>query len=169
MTNLADIELLRTRWRRALERHALNPLDRDDSPSGVSRPRLQEPSVQLIILPTDPEVECLHLDDALWAWLEAHKSVNIDGWAVQFGDQKCPTAHAAALANWNGIRAWDSYLAVHRSGAIEFGFGDRGGQERWKYGDKLVRVFYRISIVAYTWAILQFSAAHFERLSLNGP
>lgn len=37
MTNLAGTELLRTRWRRALERHALDTVDRDDFAVGGSR------------------------------------------------------------------------------------------------------------------------------------
>jgi hypothetical protein len=34
---------------------------------------------------------------------------------------------------------------------------------------KTIRVFNLISIVAYTWAVLKFGAAHFARLSLVGP
>lgn len=169
MTSLADTELLRARWRRALKRHAIDTVNRDDFAVGGLATRLQAPSVQLLVLPADPEAEVLHLDDALWTWLEAHKSADVDGWTIRFGDRRCPTAHAAALVDWYGTRGWDSYLAVHRSGPIELGFGHRGGGERPHQEDELVREFNLISIVAYTWAVLQFGAAHFERLSLGGP
>lgn len=112
--------------------------------------------------------EVLHLDDALWAWLDTQNSVNVDGRAIRFGDRRCPTAHAAALVNGYGD-LWNNYLAVHRSGAIELGLGDRGGLERQNREGEIIRVFNLISIVTYTWAVLKFGAAHFERLSLVGP
>jgi hypothetical protein len=125
--------------------------------------------VQLLVLPADPEADVLHLDGALWAWLEAQKSVEIDGQTVRFGDRKCPTAHAAALTDGYESQAWNSYLAVHRSGAIEFGLGDRGAWERQNREGELVRVFNLITTVTYTWAMLKFGAAHVERLSFTGP
>jgi hypothetical protein len=167
VTSPADTELLRARWRRVLKRHAIDTINRDDFVVGGLAARLQTPSVQLLVLPADPEVEVLHLDDALWAWLEAQKSVNIDGRVIRFGDRRCPTAHAAALVD--GYGTWKNYLAVHRSGAIELGLGDRGWWERENREGELVRVFNLISIVVYTWAVLRFGAAHYKRLSLTGP
>jgi len=168
VTSLADTELLRTRWRRVLERHAIDTVNRDDFAVGGLATRLQTPSVQLLVLPADPEAEVLHLDDALWVWLEAKKSVDVDGRAIRFGDRSCPTAYAAALVTGYGT-SWKHYLAVHRSGAIELGLGDCGGWERQNREGELVRVFNLISIVTYTWAVLKFGAAHYERLSLIGP
>lgn len=167
MTSLADTELLRRRWRRALERHAIDTVNRDDFVVRGLATRLQTPSVQLLALPADPEAEVLHFDDTLWVWLEAQKSVDVDGRAIRFGDRRCPTAHAAALVE--GYGTWKSYLAVHRSGAIELGLGDRGGWARQNREGDLVRVFNLISIVTYTWAVLKFGAAHYKRLSLIGP
>jgi len=74
MTSLADTELLRTRWRRALKHHAIDTINRDDFAVGGLVTRLQLPSVHLLILSADPEAEVLHLDDALWAWLEAQRA-----------------------------------------------------------------------------------------------
>jgi hypothetical protein len=167
VTSLADILLLRTRWRRVLERHAIDTVNRDDFALGGLATRLQTPSVQLLVFPADPEAEVLHLDDALWVWLEAQKSVDVDGRAIRFSDRRCPTTHAAALVNGHGT--WKNYLAVHRSGAIELGLGDCGGWERQNREGELVRVFNLISIVTYTWAVLKFGAVHYERLSLIGP
>ncbi len=96
--------------------------------------------------------------------------MDIDGRAIRFGDQRCPTAHAAALVNGHGSREpWNNYLAIYRSGAIELGLGDRGGWERPTREGETIRAFNLISIVTYTWAVLKFGAAHFERLALVGP
>lgn len=90
MTSLADTELLRGRWRRLLERHAIDTVNRDDFAIGSLATRLRTPSVQLLVLPADPEADVLHFDGALWAWLETQKSVEIDSQTVRFGDRKCP-------------------------------------------------------------------------------
>jgi hypothetical protein len=170
MTSLPETELLRARWRRALERHALDIVDRADFGVGGLSTRLRTSTVQLLLLPSDPEAEALQIDDGFWAWLEAHKDVEIEGWAVRLGDRKYPTAQAAALTKDYGDREpWNSYLAVHRSGAIEFGLGDRGGWERQNREGETVRVFNLVSIVACTWALLSFSASLNERVSLVGP
>lgn len=167
---IVDSELLRTRWRRTLDLHALDDVRRADFALGGLATRLREPMVQVLLLPSDPEAEAVHIDGALWAWLEAQKSVAVDGRAVRFGDQKYPTAHAAALVSGYGSKEpWNSYLGVHRSGAIELGLGDRGGWERENREGETVRMFNLISIITYTWALLIFSAALDERVPLPGP
>lgn len=167
---IVDSELLRARWRRTLDLHALNDARRADFALGGLATRLREPTVQALLLPSDPEAEALNIDDALWAWLEAQKSVAVDGRAVRFGDQKYPTAHAAALVSGYGSKEpWNSYLAVHRSGVIELGLGDRGGWERQNREGETVRMFNLISIVTYTWAMLTFAAALDERVAPEGP
>lgn len=170
MNSLADTELLRARWRRALDRHALDRTSRDDFGLGGLATRLRSPSVQLLLLPPDPEAEALHIDSELWAWLEAHQSVDVDGCAIRLGNLQHPTAHAAALVRGYGrSESWRHYLALHRSGAIELGLGDRGGWDTQSPEGEPVRMFNLISVVVYTWALLKFGAAANERLSLNGP
>jgi hypothetical protein len=90
MTSLVDTELLRARWRRALKLHAID-VDRDDFAVSGLATRLRTPFVQLLVLPGDPEAEVLHLDDALWAWLDGQNSVDVDGRSIRFGDRQCPT------------------------------------------------------------------------------
>ena len=167
---IVDSELLRTRWRRTLDLHALDDVRRTDFALGGLATRLRESTVQVLLLPVDPEAEALHIDDALWAWLEAQKSVAVGGRAVRFGEQNYPTAHAAALVSGYGsTEPWNSYLAVHRSGAIELGLGARGGWERQNREGETVRAFNLISTITYTWAMLIFSAALNERVPLPGP
>lgn len=169
MTSLADTERLRARWRRALQRHALDTVTRDDFALSSLAARLKAPTVQLLALPEDPEAEALLFDDTLWTWLETQKCMDVEDRTIRFGDRKCPTAHAAVLVNGHESQAWSNYLAVHRSGAIELGFGNRGGWEGPNRAGGPVRVFSLISIVTYTWAALKFGAAHFGRLPGIGP
>ena len=170
MTALSDAELRRGRWRRALHLHGLDTIDRDDFALGGLAARLPDVTVQLLMLPADPEVSILDFDSAFWAWLDAQQDVVIEGRALRFGDQKCPTAHAAAMVGgYRSRESWNSYLAVHRSGAIEFGLGDRGGWERENREGERVRVFNLVSTVAYTWALLRFCAVLNERTPRPGP
>lgn len=99
---IADTELLRARWRRTLDLHALDDARRSDFALGGLATRLREPTVQVLLLPPDPDADALPVDDALWTWLEAQKTIAVDDRAVRFGDQKYPTAHAAALVSSYG-------------------------------------------------------------------
>lgn len=170
MTSLADTEILRARWRQALGQHAVDTVDRKDFGLSPLAVRLRIATVQMLLLPTDPESDVLQLDEDLWAWLAAETPVDVGGRAVRFGEQKYPTAHAAARVSGYGAgEPWNSYLAIHRSGTIELGLGDRGGWEREDRDGQRVRQFNLISIVTYSWALLKFSAALNRRLRLTGP
>lgn len=170
MTSLADTELLRARWRRALDVDALDDARRSDFALGGLATRLRESSVRVMLLPSDPDADVVQIDDSFLAWLETQKTVAVDGQIIRVGDQMHPTAHAAALVRGFGsTEPWNSYLAVHRSGAIELGLGSRGGWERQNPEGETVRVFNLISIVTYTWAMLIFSAVLNDRVGLAGP
>ena len=170
MTSLADTELLRARWRRTLERHALDTVNRSDFALGGLAGRLRTPSACLVLLPPDPEDEVLEIDSSLWAWLETQKTADIGGRLVHFGYQTHPTAHAAALIRRDSYREpWERYLALYRSGTIEFGLGGSGGTEYENPSGERVRSFNLISIVAYAWAMLKFSATLNEHIALPGP
>lgn len=170
MTSLADTELLRARWRRALSQHAVDTVGRKDFGLSPLAVRLRMATVQMLLLPTDPESDVLQLDEDLWAWLAAETPVDVGGRAVRFGEQTYPPAHAAALVSGYGAgEPWNSYLAIHRSTTIELGLGDRGGWELEDRDGQRVRQFNLISIVMYSWALLKFSAALNRRLRLTGP
>ena len=170
MTSIRDTELLRSRWLRTLERHALDTVDRPDFALGGLATQLREPTVQILLLASDPDADVIDIDDSLWTWMGEQRVVDVLGRAVRFGDQQYPTAHAAALVNGYGANEpWNNYLALHRSGAVECGLGDRGGWERPNRESEPVRRFNLISVVTYTWAMLKFSAAFNERVPLDGP
>jgi len=170
VTSLADTELLRARWRRALDRHAVDTIERDDFATSGLAARLCTPTVQLLLLPSDPEAEVLHIDDELWAWIDAQKNVQVEGRTVHLGLQKTPTAHAAALvSSFGNGEQWNNYFAVNRSGAVELGLGDRGASESPNPESNPVPIFDLISIVTHSWAMLKFSAALNERFSIGYP
>jgi hypothetical protein len=170
MTDIAGVELQRARWRRALRREALDTTARDDFAVTGLASRLRSPSVQLLLLPADPEADVIRIDDDLWVWTKNFQVVNVDGRNVRLGTQDVPTAHAAAMVDSYGSReGWNSYVAIHRSGALECGLGERGAWERKDREDNLVRVFNLISVVARTWALLKFGSALRERTPIDGP
>jgi hypothetical protein len=170
VTDLSDVEVQRARWRRSLQRYALDTVDRDDfTLAGLCR-RLRTPSAQLLLLPGDPEADAIQVDDEFWAWAKNFSVVNLEGGNVRLGTQHVPTAHAAAIVDAHGGRElWNSYVAIHRSGALEYGLGDRGAWERKDRDGNLVRVFNLISIVARTWALLKFGTALRDRTAVDGP
>jgi hypothetical protein len=170
MSDLHELELIRARWRRALELEALDRTDRDDFALGPLARRLRTCSTMVILQPADPEADIVRLDEEFWGWMEEHAARVVDGRYVRLGTQKYPTAQAAAIVSGYGAREpWNSYLAVHRSGAVELGLGDRGGWERRDREDNPVRLFNLISTVTYVWAMLAFVADLSERIALPGP
>jgi len=64
MTDIADVELRRARWRRALRREALDTTARDDFAVAGLASRLRAPSVQLLLLPADPEADVIQMGAA---------------------------------------------------------------------------------------------------------
>jgi hypothetical protein len=170
MTDLADFELRRVRWRRALEAEGLDTVDQGDITLRGLAARRRTPSVRLLLLPGDPERRGDRDRRRVWAWVKNFSVVQVDGRNLRLGAQEIPTAHAAALVDSYGSRdAWNSYLAIHRSEALEYGLGDRGAWERKDQEGNLVRVFSLISVVARTWALLKFASALRDRTAVDGP
>lgn len=170
MSDIAGAELVRGRWRRALERERLDTVARQDFALGGLASRLRTPSVRILVLPADPEANILPVDDGLWAWMKNVQVMDVGGRNVRVGTQEIPTAHAAALVDSYGDgQPWTSYVAIHRSGAVEYGLGDRGAWERNDSNDKLVRVFNLVSIVMRTWALLKIATAFRERVMPPDP
>lgn len=170
MTAVAEAELLRARWRRALERQALDSIDRDDFAVRGLATRLRTPTAHLLLLPADPEGDIVAIDDQLWAWMKNFQVVEVGGHNLRLGSQEVPTAHAAAIVESYGSREpWTSYVAVHRSGAMEYGLGDQGAWERKDNEGSTVRVFNLISIVTRAWALLAFATAFHQRVVLAPP
>jgi hypothetical protein len=123
-----------------------------------------------LLLPADPESAAVDLDAKLSEWLTGHQVVLIDDIGVRISSSPNirRTAHALALADGHEA-TWHSYLAVHRSGALEIGMGDVGGWERRNNLDDPVRVISLAPVVARTWAMLTLAADLAARNSIVGP
>ncbi len=157
MTTQADLELVRSRWRRHLVGHALDTTDRPDFSLGGLGGRVRRLTGRLLLLPPDPDREAITIDAELWDRLDELKTVDLGELGrVRLGEHQVPTAHAAALVNHHGHNEpWNSYVAVHRNGSIDIGFGDRGGRDTKQRDGEDVRVFNLISLVGHSWAAFE--------------
>jgi hypothetical protein len=63
--NVTDQELLRARWRRALHKLALDRITRDDFGRSTLAQRLNAVTVQLALLPGDPEANVVSINASL--------------------------------------------------------------------------------------------------------
>lgn len=166
--NLGDHEILRTRWRRNLQGLALDSTARHDfGRSSLSR-RLSEITVQLVLLPADPEADVVPIDDSFCSWLDEHRVVDLDGSPFMLPQVQRRTAHAIALIETHG-ESWTQYFAVHRSGAIEVGLGARGGWESQNRDGERVRSIALTPTVARVWAMLNVARLLGERHRVEAP
>ena len=120
-----QVELLRGRWRRAREPLRLtDPSDEDFGTGGLAA-LAPEACVRLLILPSDPEATLIsEFDPAFWEWWGQARPNPFHGAApTDWGPQRRPTVEAAVRSRPrdSGRWVWDTYLALHRSGAMEFG------------------------------------------------
>jgi hypothetical protein len=167
--SLEEKELQRACWRRALARFGLERTGDDTFAAGGLVGRLDSVSVQMLLLPGDPETEAVSITDAFSSWLEAQRSIDLDGVILQLPSSTRRTAHAIALADQYGEDSWSSYFAVHRSGALEFGLGNAGGWEGRDRAGNDVRIIALTATVARAWALFRVAAALEEKTSIDGP
>jgi hypothetical protein len=168
--NVADQELLRARWRRTLDTLALDQINRKDFAMSALARRLREVTVQLVLLPADPEANVVSINDSFASWLEGQRRVDLDGTTCALPETQRRTAHVVALVDTYGSdEPWGSYFAVHRSGAIEFGLGQRGGWGGQDRAGNPLRTIALTPTVARVWATLRLAAALQERHVLDVP
>jgi hypothetical protein len=129
--------------------------------------------VRFLILPGDPEAFVLEFDEELTGWWLADRDNPFEGGGqTSWGTEEVPTASAiirfyrASSEKW----IWSDYLALHRSGALEFGldrFGSGTGRRQFEEGE--LRVFFLNSIVGRIWWALALYAEVMERYRVTGP
>lgn len=168
--SLAEIELIRARWDRALRSYALDTLDRDDFASGGLTRRLEIPTVQLVMLPPDPERDVIALDDDLVAWLQERRDVTLEDHSLRLGNNVRVSANAVVLTDgYSRVDDWPSYVAIYRSGVVEAGLGVYGGGENLRQDGNRVRYFALISTVVHSWATLDLASKLQAKAGLDGP
>lgn len=168
--SLTEIELVRTRWRRGLASYALDVDNRDDFAKGGLSNRLQSLTVQLVILPADPDREVIALDDDFVAWLQGRRDVTLEDHRLRLGNNVHVSADAALLTDgYSGVEDWPSYVAIHRSGAGEAGLGVYGGGENLRQDGNRVRYFALTSTVVHSWATLDLASKLQAKAGIDGP
>lgn len=171
MTATPSVDELRARWDKALHRERLASMDQDDFMLGGLGGRVRLPTVRLLLLPSDPFAEVVEFDGEFWQHLKKEQARGVVHPGLRLGDFEEPTAHAAVMVKRDGCRGdkWSSYLGVHRSGAVEYGFGDHGGWESTNDVGVVRRTFNLVTIVAHAWSVLDCAATQVERAGLDGP
>lgn len=167
---LTETELIRTRWRRGLESYALDVDNRDDFAKGGLSNRLESLTVQLVMMPPDPEREVIALDDDFVVWLQERRDVTLNDHRLRLGNNVRVSAHSASLTDgFSGAEDWPSYVSIHRSGAVEAGLGIYGGGENVRQDGNRVRYFALISTVVHSWATLDLASKVQAKAGLDGP
>jgi hypothetical protein len=161
----------RARWDRALAIEGLDDVHRQDFSDRGLHTKLVRPSARLLLLPPDPRAAPVRFDESFWAWFEDLGSADLGGGrAVRIGRNYRPTPNAAVITyEPGGYEKWSSYFAVHRSGAVECGLGDRAVWERKDDDGNVIRTFGLTPIVGHAWALLVNAARVAERYDLDGP
>lgn len=165
MTILGDTELLRARWRRYRDGLRLGTTHDDGFATGGLARHIAEVSVRFLVLPADPEAALLRFDDEFWAWWRPEREPPFPG-RVSWGHAVHPTGHAAVRHDeaWDDRWAWDTYCALHRSGAFEFALGQAATNDL-----RGTIVFRLIEIVGRVWAAVNLYGEALDRTEVEGP
>lgn len=169
MTSMQERELIRARWRRSLARMALDSDAREDFALGGLAMRLTDVTVQVLLMPGDPEADAFPIDEATHEWLSGIDSIQLEAMRLKLPDEARRSAHALVLAHRSDDDRWSSYLAVHRSGTLEWGLGADGG---WTRQDRDGASICRIALsptVARVWATLRLASMIHTGYAVAGP
>lgn len=172
--DLERTELQRARWRRAREPLGLvNPESAESFGTGGLARHVDDVGVRLLILPYDPSASVVEFDADFWEWWMKNRLNPFEGATpTDWGTQSTPTVEAAVrFHQWDGRWNWGAYLALHRSGALEGGLGQRGFRA-WpnREGEREHRGFYLCTIVGRLWVMLHLYQDVLARYSeVRGP
>jgi hypothetical protein len=173
MNELETVEVYRRRWRRARSRLRLIDTEADDFGTGGLGRFVEDVGVRLLILPADPEANVVEFDNDFWTWwLEDRPNAFEATSRTNWGPRHCPTSDAAVrFDRWTDDRwKWEQYLALHRSGALEFALGRIGVHEWLTRQDEVrVRGFHLVPIVGRTWNALALYGRVINEMQVRGP
>jgi hypothetical protein len=142
-----DIDVIRARWRRWREgEQLLDPRSDEFARGGLAR-LIEDRAPRLLILPADPDLHLVDLDDELWEWWGSEYEDPASGGRTNWGATKRPAAGAAVFGTDYGQGGWSRYLALHRNGGLEVGFGRDG---TFVHRDR--RYFLLATLVGRSWA-----------------
>ena len=138
MRSIEEVELQRSRWRRA--RKSLRLVDEEDECFATGGLGLRVPDLvaRLLVVPFDPEANLVSFDAEFWEWWTSERQTPF-GRQERVGLNSKPTAYGAAIYDVRHSRdapnLWDQFLALTRSASIDAGFGTtcRTYQREWKF------------------------------------
>ena len=158
-----NIEVQRSRWQRMRTSLGLNDPKSETFSTGGLAASIAEPSVRLLILPSDPEGRFIEFNEDFWTWwLTNHidpANGRPDRWPQEF-----PTANAA-VRHTGTAREMTGYLALHRGGGLELELG-QGGAITAPEGRRYFRLSY---MVGQIWSVFALYLEVIDRFSLLGP
>ena len=167
--SIHERELLRTRWRRSLFEVGLDSAAREDFALGGLATRLTDVTVQILLLPADPVADAFPINTTTAQWLSDMNSIQLAGVQLKLPDEARRTAHALVLARQYNNDSWNSYLAIHRSGAIDWGLGRDGGWTRNDREGAPARQVFLSPVVARVWATVRLASILAAEHDVGGP
>ncbi|MDO8731448.1 MAG: hypothetical protein Q7L55_02595 [Actinomycetota bacterium] len=169
MTNIQERELLRARWQRSLLTFALDSEAREDfAVSGLAM-RLTDVTVQVLLMPADPEADAFPIGETTHQWISEIDAINLDAMRFKLPGEAHRSAHALVLSHRYNDDRWSSYVAVHRSGAVEWGLGADGGWTRETRDAVPIRRIALSPTVARVWATLRLASMVQTSYAIAGP
>ncbi len=156
VSSISETEQRRLRWKRHLAAEGVDDISRPDFARGGLGSRLDSMLARMFLLPEDPDAECWEFDEAFWAQLEEHKSVDLGDRKINLGNDLIPTAHAATLTYRQGYDTpWLRYAAVHHGGTVEIGLGERRHHHAVGSDSEGPAYVDLVRIVGFTWALAE--------------
>ena len=167
MRSIEEVELQRSRWRRA--RKSLRLVDEEDEcfATGGLGQRVPDLVARLLVLPFDPEANLVSFDAGFWEWWTSERQTPL-GRQERVGLNSKPTAYGAAIYDVRHSRdapnLWDQFLALTRSASIDAGFRRHVGRinENGNW-------FFLINLVGRVWSLATRYTEVVERFKLAGP
>ena len=161
----SEIDLRRTRWEHHRALMDLTKATGDKFALGGLAAHSEAPDMRLVVLPSDPQLHPVPLDDSTAGWLSKSRPSPYDGHQISWGDGWRATSQAFVLgARWDHA-PWRRYLALHRHGGLEAAVAGISWQRR----DQGLRVFSLRHIVGLAWTALDIQAGVAEQWDIDGP
>lgn len=167
MNDLEDLELRRTRWRRA--RRALHLDDTACSEFGRGGMSINagEIPVRILILPGDPESDVIGMDDEFLDWFPGDLQDPHLGLPISFRKDMSATQYGPVKYQWRSETQWKRYLSVHSSGALDMGLGS---EATYKFQRDVEIVAFRLlNIVGRAAAAFSFYSTVVQEFAVEGP
>jgi len=161
---IRDVEAQRARWVAYRHHQGLAQETSDGFAQGGLGGLVEDLDVRLLVLPADPHADSVRLDGETLSWLKQQRDSPYGGGAVEWGHRSRATSTALVLYDqYRDDKGWDRYLALHRHGGVDFGFG------RVAYQLRDTHIFALRAIVGVAWSVLAIQVEAIARWSLEQP